>query len=67
MIVDSGVVVTVLSLLSHENNDIIIDALEVIQDLTDEDVGDEELIKVFSDALVCDLMGRGWILYVAGE
>lgn len=31
-----------MSLLSHENTDIAIDVAEVLQELTDEDVGQEE-------------------------
>jgi beta-catenin-like protein 1 len=39
--VDTGVVGILVGLLSHENADIVIDVVEVIHELTDEDVGDE--------------------------
>ena len=35
----SGTVTLLTNLLSHENTDIAIDVIEVIQELTDEDVG----------------------------
>lgn len=37
-----GCVASLISLLSHENTDIAIDALEVISELTDEDVEAEQ-------------------------
>jgi Catenin-beta-like, Arm-motif containing nuclear len=37
----SGGVALLLGLLSHENADIVIDVVEVIHELTDEDVGNE--------------------------
>ena len=37
-----GCVASLVSLLSHENTDIAIDALEVISELTDEDVEAEQ-------------------------
>ncbi|EIN10361.1 DUF1716-domain-containing protein [Punctularia strigosozonata HHB-11173 SS5] len=40
-LVESGVVSVLVGLLSHENPDIVIDVVEVIHELTDEDVGDE--------------------------
>lgn len=39
--VRSGIVTLLVGLLSHENVDIVIDAVEVFHELTDEDVGDE--------------------------
>jgi beta-catenin-like protein 1 len=39
--VRSGIVSLLVGLLSHENVDIVIDAVEVFHELTDEDVGDE--------------------------
>ncbi|KAG8919051.1 hypothetical protein FRC02_001962 [Tulasnella sp. 418] len=40
-LVRSGTVAQLVGLLSHENVDIVIDVIEVIQELTDEDVGNE--------------------------
>ncbi|WWD22882.1 hypothetical protein CI109_107377 [Kwoniella shandongensis] len=40
-LVKSGVVALLTNLLSHENTDIAIDVIEVVQELTDEDVGAE--------------------------
>ncbi|ORY30833.1 putative beta-catenin-like protein 1 [Naematelia encephala] len=40
-LVKSGVIALLCNLLSHENTDIAIDVIEVIQELTDEDVGAE--------------------------
>ena len=37
----SGAVQRFVGLLSHENVDIVIDVVEVVHELTDEDVGDE--------------------------
>ena len=37
----SGIVSLLVGLLSHENVDIVIDAVEVFHELTDEDVGNE--------------------------
>lgn len=37
----SGIIPIFANLLSHENTDIAIDVVEVIQELTDEDVGGE--------------------------
>lgn len=41
-LVNSGTVGIFTSLLSHENTDIAIDVVEVVQELTDEDVGNDE-------------------------
>jgi beta-catenin-like protein 1 len=41
-LVSSGAVSRLIGLLSHENVDIVIDVVEVIHELTDEDVGNEE-------------------------
>ncbi|KAG6837436.1 hypothetical protein H0H93_009530 [Arthromyces matolae] len=41
-VVRSGTVALLVGLLSHENADIAIDAVELIHELTDEDVGNEE-------------------------
>ncbi|CAM0140299.1 hypothetical protein VKS41_002344 [Umbelopsis sp. WA50703] len=64
-LVNLGSVPSLLSLLSHENTDIALDAIELLNELTDEDVGpgedfaDEETaevinesIKIFVDALI---------------
>ena len=40
-IVKTGTITMLVGLLSHENMDIVIDAVEVIHELTDEDVGGE--------------------------
>lgn len=40
-LVRSGTVVLLIGLLSHENADIVIDVVEVVHELTDEDVGNE--------------------------
>ncbi|KAI0337925.1 DUF1716-domain-containing protein [Trametopsis cervina] len=40
-LVKSGVIERLIGLLSHENADIVIDVVEVINELTDEDVGNE--------------------------
>ncbi|KAJ7638860.1 Catenin-beta-like protein [Roridomyces roridus] len=40
-LVKSGTVTLLIGLLSHENADIVIDVVEVIHELTDEDVGNE--------------------------
>jgi len=63
--VNLGSVASLMSLLSHENTDIAIDTIDLINELTDEDVGvgssEEELerseqvqscIKAFVDAMV---------------
>jgi hypothetical protein len=41
--VRSGTAETLVGLLSHENMDIVIDVVELVHELTDEDVGDEGL------------------------
>lgn len=60
----SGAVARLIGLLSHENPDIVIDVVEVIHELTDEDVGNEvegeeeeegqreEALKVLMEGLV---------------
>ena len=60
--VRSGIVSLLVGLLSHENVDIVIDAVEVFHELTDEDVGNEgdeyeqednqPALKMLIDALV---------------
>jgi len=40
-LVRSGTVTLLIGLLSHENADIVIDVVEVVHELTDEDVGNE--------------------------
>lgn len=40
-LVKSGAIALLANLLSHENTDIAIDVIEIIQELTDEDVGAE--------------------------
>lgn len=63
-LVKLGSVASIISLLSHENTDIAIDAIDLINELTDEDVGlsEDELerseeatngVKILVDALVC--------------
>lgn len=48
-----GCVASLVSLLSHENTDIAIDAIEVINELTDEDVeADQTQWDALIDALV---------------
>lgn len=49
-----GCVTSLVSLLSHENTDIAIDAIEIIKELTDEDV---EAEQAQWDALVDALVG----------
>ncbi|XP_022938556.1 beta-catenin-like protein 1 [Cucurbita moschata] len=53
-IVKLGVVSSVVDLLSHSNTDIAIDAVQLIQDLTDEDVleDNDEPARVLVDALI---------------
>lgn len=64
-VVSSGAVARLIGLLSHENPDIVIDVVEVIHELTDEDVGNEgeddegeeegkreEALKVLMEGLV---------------
>ncbi|KAJ7700142.1 Catenin-beta-like protein [Mycena rosella] len=41
-LVRSGTITLLIGLLSHENADIVIDVVEVIHELTDEDVGNED-------------------------
>ena len=41
-LVKSGGLAKLVDLLSHENVDIVIDVVEVLHELTDEDVGDAE-------------------------
>jgi beta-catenin-like protein 1 len=58
-IVQLGAVTLIVSLLSHENTDITIDAIELLNELTDEDVveeHEENAIKIFIDALVISLL-----------
>jgi beta-catenin-like protein 1 len=40
-LVKSGMVALLIGLMSHENVDIVIDVVEVLHELTDEDVGNE--------------------------
>lgn len=40
-LVRSGTIILLIGLLSHENADIVIDVVEVVHELTDEDVGNE--------------------------
>lgn len=63
-LVRSGTVALLIGLLSHENADIVIDVVEVVHELTDEDVGNEgeedeedeqgaeEALKVLIEGLV---------------
>ena len=50
-----GCVSSLVSLLSHENTDIAIDAIEIIGELTDEDVeAEQDQWDVLVNAMVCD-------------
>lgn len=63
-LVRSGAVSLLIGLLSHENADIVIDVVEVVHELTDEDIGNEadededaqrspeEALKVLIEGLV---------------
>ncbi|CAG8726545.1 43612_t:CDS:10, partial [Gigaspora margarita] len=54
-VVQMGAVPSIVSLLSHENTDIAIDVVELLNELTDEDVvaeNDEDAMKVFIDSLL---------------
>ncbi|CAG8598044.1 17039_t:CDS:10 [Acaulospora morrowiae] len=54
-IVQLGIVTHLVSLLSHENTDITIDVIELLNELTDEDVvaeHNEDAMKIFIDALL---------------
>ncbi|CAG8478240.1 13480_t:CDS:10, partial [Acaulospora colombiana] len=54
-IVQLGLPTHLVSLLSHENTDIAIDVVELLNELTDEDVAaeqDDDAMKVFIDALL---------------
>jgi beta-catenin-like protein 1 len=59
-------VALLIGLLSHDNVDIVIDVVEVVHELTDEDVGNEgdadedeemnsEALKILIEGLVCML------------
>ncbi|CAG8532100.1 2926_t:CDS:10, partial [Racocetra fulgida] len=53
-VVQMGAIPSIVSLLSHENTDIAIDVVELLNELTDEDVvaeNDEDAMKVFIDSL----------------
>lgn len=63
-LIRSGTVALLIGLLSHENVDIVIDVVEVVHELTDEDVGnegeeDEEMnsgaLKILIEGLVRSL------------
>lgn len=41
-LISSGVMSIFANLLSHENTDIAVDVVEVLQELTDEDIGQDE-------------------------
>jgi len=41
-LVNTGTIGLLANLLSHENTDIAVDVVEVLQELTDEDVGNDE-------------------------
>ncbi|CAG8812724.1 18002_t:CDS:2, partial [Racocetra persica] len=54
-VVQMGAIPSIVSLLSHENTDIAIDVVELLNELTDEDVvaeNDEDAMKVFIDSLL---------------
>lgn len=62
-LVKSGTVTLLIGLLTHENMDIVIDVVELIHELTDEDVGadeeeretgeTEDALKILVKNLVC--------------
>lgn len=63
----SGTVNLLIGLLAHENADIVIDVVEVVHELTDEDVGNEdedeeteetaeEALKILIEGLVCCIL-----------
>jgi beta-catenin-like protein 1 len=61
-LVKSGAIGHLIGLLSHENVDIVIDVVEVVHELTDEDVGNEEEVdedeeKTAEDALKLLIQG----------
>jgi beta-catenin-like protein 1 len=69
----SGAAALLIGLLSHENVDIVIDVVEVIHELTDEDVGNEgeaeaveeggtEVLKILIEGLVQSLLFERSIL-----
>jgi beta-catenin-like protein 1 len=64
-LIRSGTISLLINLLSHENVDIMIDVVDVVHELTDEDVGNEaeqeedeeekleEALKMLIEVLVC--------------
>lgn len=55
-----GCVASLVSLLSHENADIAIDAIQTISELTDEDVAaEQEQWDALVNALVCHVLFEG--------
>jgi hypothetical protein len=81
-LVRSGTVALLIGLLSHENADIVIDVVEVIHELTDEDVGNEaeeeeeertaeEALKILIEGLVrafhLPASGRAYAPHLAGK
>lgn len=63
-LVRSGTVTLLVGLLAHENADIVIDVVEVVHELTDEDVGnedeDEETEETAEEALKILIQGLVW-------
>jgi len=58
-LVRSGSAAMLIGLLAHENPDIMIDVVEVIHELTDEDLDededDEETLQTLMEGLVCPI------------
>ncbi len=50
-IVRSGMAEVLVGLLTHENADIVIDVVELIHELTDEDVGEEDVVGVAENGM----------------
>ncbi|CAK9784487.1 DUF1716-domain-containing protein [Cutaneotrichosporon oleaginosum] len=48
-LIDSGVIGLFANLLSHENTDITVDVVQVLQELTDEDIGEEDELEEEND------------------
>jgi len=68
-LVRSGTIASLIGLLAHENADIVIDVVEVIHELTDEDVGNEndheEADESVQDALKTLVEGLVRIVFIS--
>ena len=63
-----GCVASLVSLLSHENTDIAIDTIEIINELTDEDVEAEQAQwDALVDAMVRSDLGDLFLIKIADE